>query len=203
MKPFKIAILGPSGSGKGTQAQLLAKKYGWQHLSVGQLFRDEIAKNSPLGKKVEKFVSQGLWVPTDLTLAVLTPVLKSFFSRGFIIDGFPRVPDQPEALDKLLSENNTNLDLVIHIDIRPEVIDARRKKAWSRGKSFYQKARKDETDKVIKRRIESYQKTITPILNYYDKKGILVKVNGERPVKAINREIVAFLEKALREKENE
>jgi len=195
-----MAIIGPSGGGKGTQAGLLEKKYGWKHISVGQLFRDEIKRGTEIGRKVKPLIEKGVWVPTDLTIKVLDQTLKGVIDQGFILDGFPRAPDQPLALDRYLEKNGARLDLVIHLDIRPEVIMARRKKHWQKGKSFYQDKRKDETEEAIRNRIISYQKTIEPILAHYQKKGILERVDGERPIESIFEDIVRLVERRLAEK---
>ncbi len=196
-KPFKITILGPSGGGKGTQAKLLEKKYGWKHISVGGLFRRHIENETEIGQKADEYVIKGDWVPTPLTFKMLEPVLKKFLKTGFILDGFPRLPDQPKLLDDFLNEYDGGLDLAVHIDIRPEVIMDRRKKAWQKGKSFYDQKRKDETKKAIKSRIDEYKKTIGPILSYYQGKGILFRVDGERPIEIIHQDIIDRIEKDL------
>ncbi len=195
MKPFRATVLGPSGGGKGTQAKLLEEKYGWKHISVGSLFREHIEDETEIGQEAKQYVEKGDWVPTPLVLKMIKPVLKNLLETGFILDGFPRLPDQPKLLDEFLEKNGAELDLAVHIDIRPEVIMARRQKAWKKGKSFYDQKRKDETLQAIKSRIDEYLKTIPPILNYYHKKGILFRVDGERPISLIHQDIVKEIEK--------
>lgn len=193
-KVGRLTILGPSGGGKGTQAKLIEEKYGWNHISVGELFRRHIEEKTEIGQKADEYVQRGDWVPTPIVIEMIRPVLEKLMETGFVIDGFPRLPDQPAILDKLLAESNEKLDLAIHIDIRPEVIMARRKKAWEKGKSFYDQKRKDETMEAIKSRIEEYLRTIDPILNYYQEKGILFRVDGERPIDPIHKDIVKEIE---------
>ncbi len=196
MKHSKIArlvIIGLSGSGKGTQAKLLEKKFGWKHISMGELFRKEIERETKIGKKIEELIAQGVWVSTGLTFKVLKPVLKKELKTGFVLDGFPRVPDQPRALDEFLAREGDKVDLVIHLIIRPRAIMARRKRLWAKGKSFYENKRKDETKEAIKGRVKSYEKTIKPILDYYQKKGILEEVDGERSIEEIHRDIAGLI----------
>lgn len=197
----KIIIIGPSGSGKGTQADLLEKDFGWKHISMGEVFRKETTKQSEYGKKVDKFMKKGEWVSTGLVLEGLIPILSALGFEGFILDGFPRLPDQPELLDDLLKTNGKKIDLVVHLKIRPEIIMARRKKVWRQGKTFYKDKRKDETLLAIQARFDSYQKTIKPILEFYKKKGILTEVDGERPVEEIYREIVKVVKEKIFKKE--
>lgn len=200
MKPFKpanIIIVGPSGGGKGTQAKLLAQEFGWKHISTGEVFRKEVKKGTKYGKKVNQYMLAGKWVPTKLVFEGLIPVFEKLDYQGFILDGFPRARNQPRDLDKLLAKKKKKIDLVIHLKIRPEVIMARRKKAWAKGKSFYQDQRKDETLRAIRARIKSYRETIKPILKYYQKKGILVNLDGERKIRAICQDIVSLVKKEL------
>lgn len=196
-KIARITILGPSGGGKGTQAKLVEEKYGWKHISVGALFREHIANETDLGLEAKEYVEQGKWVPTDLTFAVVKNELEKHLGNGFILDGFPRLPDQPELLDIFLNQKGLELDMAIHIDIRPEVIMERRQKAAEKNKSFYDQERKDETRQAIRARIDEYLKTIDPILKYYQDKGILVRVNGERPIKEIFEDIVSQIEEKI------
>ncbi len=198
----KIVILGPSGAGKGTQAEMVAGKYGWQHISMGELFRDEIKAKTELGKRAKGFIEKGVWAPLELTMAILEPKLKRAVSSGFVLDGFPRSTDQPKAIQDLLAEFGTDLDLVFHLDIRPAVIMARRKTHWIKGESFYKEGqRSDETEESIKNRFAEYQKNIKPILAFYQDQGILERVDGERPIEPIFKDIVRLTEeRVLREK---
>ncbi len=190
MKVGRITILGPSGGGKGTQAKLLQEKFGWKHISVGSLFRKHIEDKTEIGKKADEYVQQGEWVPTPLTFKMIKPVLLKYMEKGFVLDGFPRLPDQPEVLANFLSENKVELDLAVHLDIQPKVIMARRKKAWEKGKSFYNQKRKDETMEAIQSRIDEYLRTINPILDYYQRKNKLVRIDGERPIEPIHQDII-------------
>ncbi len=193
---MRLVIIGPSGSGKGTQADLLENGFGWRHISMGDLFRKEISRNTNLGKKIAGYVDKGLWAPTKLTIAVLDPILRKSLKKGFVLDGFPRVPDQPGLLDKALEQMGAALDLVIHFKIRPEVILARRKKVISQGRSFYpNQKRNDESERAILNRFKSYQKTIKPILSYYRRRGLLVEIDAERPIRLIYKDVLRAIKK--------
>ncbi len=189
-KTLELVIIGPSGGGKGTQAKRIAQKYGLEHISMGKIFRREIRSASKIGIAAKEYVNKGEWVPTDLTLKLLSQELEKRNFENFILDGFPRLPDQPKALDKMLAEHNQDIDLVIHLKVSDEVIMARRRKAWEKGKSFYDQKRKDETEEAIRERLKSYHETIEPILEYYRQKDLLFNVNGERPIEPIFQDIV-------------
>ncbi len=173
---------------------MLEEKYGWKHISVGELFRRHIKNKTDIGQKAEKFVLNGEWVPAELTFKMIRPELEKLTNVGFILDGFPRLPEQIDVFERFLEKSQYNLDLAIHIDIRPEVIMERRQKAWQKGKSFYDQKRKDETKEAIESRINEYLSTIGPILDFYQQKGILYRVDGERPIDEIHRDIVDKIE---------
>jgi len=193
-----LVIIGPSGGGKGTQAKMIAEKYGLRHISMGVVFRSEMKKGTAYGKEVEDYMNRGEFVPTTLVFKGLAPILELTDYHGFILDGFPRIPDQSKALQDLLAEFKVDLDAVFHLDIKPEVIMARRKADWAKGKSFYKEgARSDETEESIKNRLAEYEKNIEPILAFYQNKGILHRVNGERPIKDIFKDIVKTIDKQV------
>lgn len=192
-------IIGPSGGGKGTQAKLLEKKLGIKHISLGAVFRKEIEKKSKLGKAAKRFVVQGLWVPTEIVIATLKPVLRRALDKGFILDGFPRLPDQPPLLDEFLAKQGGRLDLVIHLQVSTQEIMRRRENLAKKGKGFYSgQKRKDESREAIISRLAAYEKTIKPILAYYRKKRILIEVDGERKVKLIHQEVLQLVGKKVK-----
>lgn len=195
---LELVIIGPSGGGKGTQAKKIAQKYSLEHVSMGKVFRQEMKQGTEYGKKVKRYVNKGEWVPTDLVLDGLMPILEKNNFENFILDGFPRLPDQPKALDQRLVEHGQDLELVIHLQVADEVIMKRREKAWEKGESFYDQKRKDETMEAIKGRLKSYHETIDPILEYYQNKGILVNIDGERPIEPIFQDIIKHINQHLK-----
>ena len=192
-KPLYLVIIGPSGCGKGTQAKLLAKKYGLVHIVVGDLLRGEIRKGTKLGQKVASCVKQGRWVPSKLTLKICKPYLEKGFRNGFIIDGLPRRLKQAKLLEAFLNKRGVKLNTALLLQVRPKVILERKKAVEKKGKRF-QKDRADDTFKLLKNRLRSYKKSIGPVVRFYKERGLLFKIDGERPVKPIYKEIVKKLE---------
>lgn len=199
MKPFspaRLVIIGPSGAGKGTQAKLIEQRFGWKHISTGELFRQEIKDQTPIGKEVEDLINRGIFVSTELTFKILKPVLDQWWDKGFILDGFPRLPDQPAVLDEYLANKGVALDLVFYLRVSPEVVLARVKKKWARGERF-QEGRADETLEAIRNRLAWSEKTLGQIVDYYHQRGILAEVDGERPIEPIHQDMVKLIEERI------
>jgi len=191
---FKLVIIGPSGGGKGTQAKLIADEYNLTHISMGDLLREQINSGSDLGVKIDSLVKAGKWVPDELVIDVLRPRLEEAMDKGFILDGFPRAQKQIDMLDKILQEKKTDLDVVLFLSIRPEIILARREKVVKSGGKF-QEGRSDDDPEIFKKRFQSYLDTIDPILEEYKKRGILMEIDGERSVEDIFEDIKRELER--------
>ena len=199
MKPFRparLVIIGPSGAGKGTQAKLIEKKFGWKHISSGELFRQEIKKQTALGRQIEDLINRGIFVSTELTFTVLKPVLDQWWDKGFILDGFPRLPDQPPILDEYLADKGATLDIVFYLRVSSKVVLARVKEKWARGERF-QPGRSDETLEAIKNRLAWSKKTLDSIVNYYRQQGILAEIDGERPIEPIHQDIVKLIKEQI------
>lgn len=195
-KLWRLVIIGPSGGGKGTQAKLLAERFGLIHISVGQLIREEIKKSTALGKRIEMIVNSGHWLPSRLVFQrILKPVLDKILNWGFVLDGFPREIKQAILLDKYLQKRNLSLDFVFWLKVRPEVIYERRRKIQKEKGRFYDEERGDETEEAIRARIREYQRTISPIVKFYRKKGILVEIDGERSIEQIHQDILERLKR--------
>ena len=189
---LNLFIIGPSGCGKSTQAKLIAEKYNLTHLSMGQLLRDEIASESQLGLLAKTYIDQGVWVPDQTTIKVLTTYLEKINNSDFILDGFPRLIDQGIFIEKYLADHQQPLDLIIHLDVTFEEILARRQKM---GQSFQDASRSDNTPQAIAKRQSSYNQTIGPIKDYFSKTGHLFEVDGNRPIEPIFKDIVNAIDK--------
>jgi len=186
---LKAIIFGPPGSGKGTYASRLRVKLGVDVIAMGDIFREIMKEDSPLGKKVKRYVEKGLLVPDDVVIEVLKQRLaKSSSKKGFILDGFPRTLEQANALDKIVA-----IDVVIKLTVPDSIIIERLSTRWickncgevynirylkpkveglcdRCGEQLYQ--RPDDTAKVIKERIQVYERQTQPILQHYKEKKV-------------------------------
>jgi adenylate kinase len=183
---LNLFIIGPSGCGKSTQAKLLAEKHGLTHLSMGQLLRDEIAAASELGLKAKSFIDSGTLVPDDIAFAILTTNLAKINNQDFIIDGFPRILTQGQFIENYLTTQNQPLDLIIHLDVTFEEIQARR---LARGAEFQDASRTDSTPEAIASRQKFYDDNNGLIMDYFASKNLLFRVDGNRPIEPIFEDI--------------
>ena len=183
---LNLFIIGPSGCGKSTQAKLIASKYGLTHLSMGQILRDEMAAGTPEGLEAKSFVDSGTLVPEELTFKLLTGKLNQISNKDFIIDGFPRSLGQGQFIENYLSQVNEPLDLIIHLDVTFEEIQARRAKM---GVEFQDKDRTDNTPQAMAARQKFYDDNNGLIMNYFNPKGLILQVDGNRPIEPIFADI--------------
>ena len=183
---LNLFIIGPSGCGKSTQAKLIAAKYNLTHLSMGQLLRDEIAAASELGLKAKSIVDSGNLVPDEIAFAILTSNLEKINNQDFIIDGFPRILTQGQFIEKYLADKNQPLDLIIHLDVTFEEINARRAKM---GAEFQDKNRTDATPEAMAARQKFYDDNNGIIMDYFQNKNLLFRTDGNRPIEPIFEDI--------------
>jgi adenylate kinase len=185
-----LLVLGPQGSGKGTQAQRIARDYAIPHISTGEMFRAAIAEGSPLGRQVEPILASGALVPDELTIALIRERLgREDAAAGFILDGFPRNPAQAEALEAMLGEIGRGLDAVLFFEIPDEIARERMlRRAETEG-------RNDDTPEVIERRLATYHAQTAPVAEAYRAQGVLAPLRAERSIDEVYDEIVAVLER--------
>lgn len=185
---INLVIFGPPGAGKGTQSEKLIQKYGFVHISTGDLFRWHTKNDTPLGKRVKEIMNSGALVPDDITIAMLKEELdKNPQAKGFLFDGFPRTVAQAEALDRFMKENNTAIHHVVALDVpEKEVRDRIAKRRTIENRVD------DEDEKLNKRITEYFTKTIH-VLPYYEKAGRLNTVNGIGPIDEIFSRITAVI----------
>ena len=170
-----LILFGPPGSGKGTQSANIIQKYGLIHLSTGDLLRSEIGDKTPLGLEAKKFMDQGLLVPDEVVIGMISSKLDANpEARGFIFDGFPRTTAQAEALDKLLALKKTAISVVLSLEV-PE--DALIKRLLNRGLTSGRPD--DASEDVVKARIVEYHNKTAPVADHYAKFGKFKKVKGD------------------------
>ena len=179
----RLLFLGPPGAGKGTQAQLLASANGLLHLSTGDLLRAEVAAGTELGHQADEVMARGELVSDALVLAIVRHRLEGH-SQGWLLDGFPRNLDQAQSLDHLLSELNQSIELVILMQLPDEVLVQR---MLSRG-------RVDDTEAVIRHRLEVYRQQTAPLVAHYQQLGLLNPVDAAGTVDDVSARIRKYLE---------
>jgi adenylate kinase len=184
-----LLVLGPQGSGKGTQAKRISAEYGVPHVSTGDIFRAAIADGSELGRLVEPILGSGALVPDELTVGLIRERLAAPDAReGFVLDGFPRTIAQAEALDEMLAETGQGLDAVLFFDLDDDAATER-----LRGRAL-EEGRDDDTPEVIARRLAVYHEQTVQVVEHYRATGKLVPLHAERTVGEVFAEIQAALE---------
>lgn len=189
---FNLILFGPPGSGKGTQSANITQTYQLQHISTGDLLRDEVSRQTPLGVEAKKYMDQGMLVPDEVVIGMISSKIdETPEARGFIFDGFPRTKAQAEALDKLLEFKNTEIHLVLSLEVpEPELITRLVGRGITSGRS-------DDNEEVIVKRIKEYHAKTEPVAGYYFAQGKLERVKGdgtiEETFKLLAREVDKYL----------
>lgn len=190
---FNIILFGPPGSGKGTQSEKLIAAYGLKHLSTGDLLRSEIARKTPLGIEAKSLMDKGQLVPDEVVVGMISSALdENPQAKGFLFDGFPRTVAQSESLDKLLKLKNTEIGVVLGLDVSEEELV---KRLLNRGLTS---GRSDDTNEaVIRARIIEYKQKTTVVANYYEKFNKVVHLKGEGTVDEIFNGLCSEIDKRL------
>ena len=186
---MNLLVLGPQGSGKGTQASRLSEAYVIPHISTGEMFRAAITARTELGRRVEPILASGELVPDDLTVQLIRErVAEPDAERGFVLDGFPRNLAQAEALDAMLAGIGRGLDAVLFLAISDDVaVERLRGRAREEG-------REDDAPDAIARRLELYHEQTEPVAERYRASGKLVSIHAERTIEQVTAEIAEALE---------
>lgn len=176
---MKVIILGIQGSGKSTQGKLLGEKLGVPYLSTGHIFRILSKQDTPLGKQIKVLMNAGFLIPDEKTLKIVEEYLTHpEYSKGYVLDGFPRTIVQAqgfhEQIDKVIFLRISDKEALWRISGREEI-------------------REDETLMAIRKRIDLFNKSTKPVLDYYSQKNLLLEVDGEKPIEQIHKEIVEKL----------
>jgi adenylate kinase len=181
----RILILGPQGSGKGTQAKRIADAYGIPHVATGEILRSAIADGSELGQRVQPILERGDLVPDDLMVDLIRERLQD--EDGFVLDGFPRTLPQADALDSMLAEIGKPLDVVLLLQVGDDVASRR-----LHGRAA-EESRKDDEPEAIANRLRLYHVETEPVVERYRVDGLLVPIEGERGVGQVASDIDAAL----------
>ncbi|WP_243517122.1 MULTISPECIES: adenylate kinase [unclassified Candidatus Cardinium] len=190
---FNIILVGPPGSGKGTQAERLIQKYGFISIALGALLRQEMAENGPNKKLIESYINSGQLVPDSLSLQLITQLVEAQPTDGLLLfDGFPRTLAQATFLDNFLTEYQSKIDGVIFLDVSSEHLLKRLK-----HRATIEARSDDQDDSKIKTRMQIYQEETLPILNYYKAQEKLHCVNGLQDVDQVTQAIEAIMDRLI------
>jgi adenylate kinase len=185
---MRVIMLGPPGSGKGTQGERIASRYGVPHISSGELFRDEVARQTETGKTLQRYLDAGDLVPDDLVISlIMDRVIAAQAEGGWVLDGFPRTVPQAEAAAKAAAGMGISAQAVVYLEVPPEVLAGR---LADRGEG-----RADDSAQVARHRLDVFTEHTRPLLDYYTKRGILVRIDASPPVDAVSEAIFAVLDR--------
>lgn len=209
-------LLGGPGAGKGTQADLISRRLGLAHIASGDLFRQEQASGSELGKIAKSYMEKGQLVPDEVTVKmILGRISQPDCASGILLDGFPRTLEQAKALDEALGKSNQGIDLVLHIKVPSESLIRRLSGRWicrecqtpynvveappkvagkcdKCGGELYQRA--DDAEETVQKRLDVYVAQTAPLIEYYASAGKLAEVNGEQGIEQVGRDLIAAIE---------
>ena len=212
---MKIIMLGAPGAGKGTQAKMLAEKYGIPHISTGDIFRANIKNGTELGSKAKEYMDKGLLVPDELVVDLIMDRFKADDCKnGYILDGFPRTIPQAEALDAALAANGEKIDYAVNVEVPDENIVNRmsgRRACVGCGATYHIVynptkvegkcdtcgadliLRDDDKPETVLNRLKVYHEQTQPLIDFYTKKGVIAEVDGTKDMKDVFDAIVAIL----------
>ena len=208
---MKILLLGPPGGGKGTQAKFLMKRYSIPQISTGDMLREHVNNKTQLGKEAKKFMNEGKLVPDEVILGMMRVKLnEESCANGYILDGFPRTIPQAEGLESLLLELQQSINSVIVIKVNDRTIIDRmggRRVHPESGRVYHVKfnppkvegkddetgddliLRTDDEESTVKKRLEVYHTETSPLIEFYNKKGIVHSINGEEDIAVVSQQI--------------
>jgi adenylate kinase len=213
--PTYIVLLGPPGAGKGTQAQAISKKLSLPHISSGDIFRDNLKNQTELGKLARGYMDRGELVPDDLTISMISDRLsRPDCASGALLDGFPRTPAQADALSKMLVQFQGKVNAVPYIRVAEEVLVERLCGRWTcraQGHVYHEKynppkqtgvcdvdgselyQRDDDKVETVKNRIHVYFEQTSPLIEYYQREGLLLEIDGTQPIDRVSADMLAAL----------
>lgn len=185
----RLLLIGPPGAGKGTQAVALSHAFGVPAVSTGDIFRENVKNETPLGVQAKSFMDAGNNVPDSLTNDLITDRLAADdCARGFLLDGYPRTTDQVRHLDDFLATHDSALNVVVQLLAEPDVVVERlRKRALEQGRS-------DDDEDVVRHRLEVYSEQTAPLIDVYTDRGLVVAIDGIGEIAEVTKRIMTALE---------
>ncbi len=217
---LRILIFGPPGSGKGTRARLISRLLNIPVITIGDMLREEVSRETEVGLRAKEYMDRGELVPDELVIRLIEERLrKADCSKGFILDGFPRNLNQAEALDRMLREIGVKLDLVLNVVVDPEVVVERltlRRWCPKCGAIYNLKydppkvdeicdecgarliQRSDDREEVVRRRLKVYEEQTKPVLQRYIERGLVREIRGDIPIEEIPREVEKVIQLYLK-----
>jgi adenylate kinase len=191
---MRLILLGPPGSGKGTQAQRLVQRHGIVQLSTGEMLRAAVAAQTPVGLKAKDIMASGGLVPDDMVVGIISDRLdQPDAAKGFILDGFPRTVPQAEALDELLKKKHMRLDAVVELRVNESALLQRVETRVAEMRARGEEVRIDDTQEVLTKRLASYRQLTEPLIHYYSERRKLLTVDGMMTIEHVTREINRIL----------
>jgi adenylate kinase len=191
---MRLILLGPPGSGKGTQAQRLVHKHGIVQLSTGEMLRAAVAAGTPVGLQAKEIMANGGLVPDEVVVGIIADRIElPDAKKGFILDGFPRTVPQAEALDELLKKKHLKLDGVVELRVNESALLARVEKRAEETRARGEDVRLDDTPEVLTKRLAQYRSMTEPLIHYYSERRKLLTVDGMMTIEHVTRDINRIL----------
>jgi adenylate kinase len=187
---MRLILLGPPGAGKGTQAKRLTERHGIAQLSTGDMLREAVAKQTPIGLRAKDIMARGELVPDEVVIGIIADRIQQPDAKnGFILDGFPRTVAQADALEKLLASRGLKLDAVVALIVDEAILIRRIENRVNEMKAQGQPVRADDNPETLRSRLVAYRAQTEPLIDYYRRKGSLRTVDGMEPIDAVTAAI--------------
>ncbi|WP_298275509.1 adenylate kinase [uncultured Bradyrhizobium sp.] len=191
---MRLILLGPPGSGKGTQAQRLVHRHGIVQLSTGEMLRAAVAAGTPIGLQAKEIMANGGLVPDEVVVGIIADRIEQpDAKKGFILDGFPRTVPQAEALDELLRKRHLKIDAVVELRVNESALLARVEKRAEETRARGEDVRLDDTPEVLTKRLAQYRSMTEPLIHYYSERRKLLTVDGMMAIEHVTRDINRIL----------